>query len=112
MTSTVKTKTAARLSEIFGATFPSASITGAPKYRATEIIAELEHQPRGIYTGALGHILPGGDAQFAVAIRTLVTNRETGVTSYGVGSGIVADSDPHTELAETQLKAQVLGGNG
>jgi len=74
MTSTVSGELIPGLSfgEIMRAIFPSGSITGAPKLRTMQIIRELERQPRGVYTGAIGHILPSGHATFNVAIRTLV----------------------------------------
>jgi para-aminobenzoate synthetase component 1 len=88
------------------ACFPGGSITGAPKKRAREIIAELETVPRGIYTGALGYFRWDGRAVFNIAIRTLVI-RDGGAT-YGVGAGIVADSDPALEYEETLHKAAGL----
>lgn len=108
MTSTVTAKTKARLSEMFQALFPAASITGAPKARAMEIINELEHTPRGIYTGSMGYILPGGDTQFNVAIRTLCVNLETKNAEYGVGSGIVWDSILRHEIEECLVKTKAL----
>jgi para-aminobenzoate synthetase component 1 len=85
------------------ACFPGGSITGAPKKRAMEIIAELESVPRGIYCGALGYFGYHGESQFSIAIRTLVRDGET--LSYHVGAGIVADSDPEKEYEETLHKA-------
>ena len=73
------------------ATFPSGSITGAPKIRAMEIIAELEQAPRGFYTGALGWIDASGDCDLNVAIRTAVARGDR--LTYHAGGGIVADSD-------------------
>jgi len=99
MISTVKARTHATIPQIFQALFPSASITGAPKVMAMRLIAELESRARGLYTGSIGWIAPGGrDAQFNVAIRTLISSEEA--SSYGVGSGIVWDSEPETELQE------------
>jgi para-aminobenzoate synthetase / 4-amino-4-deoxychorismate lyase len=106
MTSTVSAQTAASLPEIFRAMFPCASITGAPKLKTSEIIAELEKQPRGLYTGAIGWFGPGRRGQFAVAIRTAV---QTTHTTYGVGSGIVWDSGAADEYRECLLKARILG---
>lgn len=108
MTSTVSGQLRADLTfaEILHALFPSGSITGAPKIRTMEIIRELERQPRGVYTGAIGHIAPSGDAEFNVAIRTLVL--ENGIARMGVGGGIVADSEPASEYRECQLKASFL----
>ena len=88
------------------ACYPGGSITGAPKKRAREIIAELEPAPRGLYTGAIGFVDWSGRAVFSIAIRTLVIR--AGCATYGVGAGIVADSDPHREYAETWQKAAGL----
>lgn len=88
------------------ACYPGGSITGAPKKRAREIIAELEPVPRGIYTGALGFFRADGRAVFSIAIRTLVVR--DGRATYGVGAGIVADSDPVPEYKETLHKAAGL----
>lgn len=86
------------------ACFPGGSITGAPKKRATEIISELEHVPRGLYTGAIGFLGFNGESQFNIAIRTLI--HEHGHLDYHVGAGIVADSDPYAEFEETEHKAR------
>lgn len=86
------------------ACFPGGSITGAPKKRATEIIAELEPVPRGLYTGAIGFLGFNGESQFNIAIRTLI--HENGHLDYHVGAGIVADSDPAAEFEETEHKAR------
>ncbi len=97
----------AGLRERLAALFPCGSIVGAPKIRAAEIIRDLEEAPRGFYTGALGAISPNGDMRFNVAIRTAVVSADgTGV--YGVGGGIVADSDPGGEYDEALLKGKVL----
>jgi aminodeoxychorismate synthase component I len=85
------------------ACFPGGSITGAPKRRSMEIIAELEPARRGIYTGAIGYFGFNGDAAFSVAIRTLVLENEM-LTCFA-GSGITADSDPASEYEETLHKA-------
>ncbi|MBI1180277.1 MAG: aminodeoxychorismate synthase component I [Alphaproteobacteria bacterium] len=84
--------------------FPCGSVTGAPKIRAMEIIAELEDRPRGVYTGAIGCIAPDGDASFSVPIRTLTLDGQ-GRARLGIGSGIVADSDGPAEYDECLLKA-------
>jgi len=86
------------------ACFPGGSITGAPKKRAMEIIAELEGRPRGIYCGAIGWLGFNGESQFSIAIRTLV--REGGKLRYHVGAGIVADSVPEEEYEETMQKGE------
>jgi para-aminobenzoate synthetase/4-amino-4-deoxychorismate lyase len=108
MTSTVTAKTSASLTDIFGALFPSASITGAPKVGTMKIISELEATPRNIYTGSIGYISPGRKAEFNVAIRTALMEREAHTAEYGVGGGIVWDSTSTDEYAEAILKARVL----
>lgn len=108
MITTVQARTQASVVQILQATFPPASITGAPKRRAMEIIAELESTPRQVYTGAIGFISPGRQAQFNVAIRTVAVNRATGEAEYGVGGGIVWDSQPASELQECLTKAAAL----
>jgi len=90
--------------EAVSACFPGGSITGAPKKRAMEIINELEPDPRGLYTGAIGYIGFNQVSQFNIVIRTLVRNGSE--LSYHVGAGIVADSDPAAEYAETLDKAK------
>ncbi|MFY9820024.1 MAG: chorismate-binding protein [Thermoanaerobaculia bacterium] len=85
------------------ATFPPASITGAPKIRAMAVIAAEEERRRGPAMGALGWISLGGDLDLAVAIRTAAAAR--GRIAYHAGCGIVADSDPEQELAESTAKA-------
>jgi anthranilate synthase component 1 len=86
--------------------FPGGSITGCPKVRCMQIISELEDQPRGIYTGAMGYINRDGSADLNILIRTIaVTGNEVTVAT---GSGIVADSDPEQELEETRAKARGL----
>jgi para-aminobenzoate synthetase/4-amino-4-deoxychorismate lyase len=109
MTSTVTADTSAGLDEIFAALHPSASVTGAPKVNTMKILNDLEAGPRGIYTGAIGYLTPGGDATFNVAIRTAVVDERRGFLSFGIGSGIVWDSNPAGEYDECLLKAAVLG---
>jgi para-aminobenzoate synthetase/4-amino-4-deoxychorismate lyase len=108
MTSTVTAKTSTSLTDIFKALFPSASITGAPKVGTMRIISELESTPRRIYTGSIGYIGPGRKANFNVAIRTALIDRQTHKAEYGVGGGIVWDSTSTDEYAEALLKARVL----
>jgi anthranilate synthase component I len=85
------------------ACFPAGTLTGAPKIRAMEIIAELETDQRGPYGGAIGFFNRDGDLETAITIRTLVLKE--GVAHIQVGAGIVADSDPPTEYQETLNKA-------
>jgi hypothetical protein len=89
--------------EAFRACFPGGSISGAPKKRALEIIAELERHPRGHYTGAIGYFGFNGESQFSIAIRTAVLSE--GAITFHTGSGIVADSVPEREHEETLQKA-------
>ncbi len=108
MTSTVSgtLRPEIRYSDIFRSLFPSGSVTGAPKIRTMQIIREMERTPRGVYTGAIGYISPGGTSVFNVAIRTLVMQDSR--IQMGVGGGIVADSDPDEEHRECLLKAAFL----
>jgi len=99
------------LCEILRALFPCGSITGAPKIRAMQILAEIEQVPRGVSMGALGLIrgLPASDhctMDFSVAIRTMCVTDDRAV--FNVGGGIVADSQAEDEYAELMLKAQPL----
>ncbi len=108
MTSTVTARTDAPVTDIFRALFPCASVTGAPKVHTMQIIAELEKAPRGIYTGAIGFIAPGRQAQFNVAIRTVHMNRQAATAEYGTGSGIVWDSSDRDEYDECRVKSAIL----
>jgi anthranilate/para-aminobenzoate synthase component I len=90
--------------DLLAASFPGGSITGAPKKRACEIIAELESVPRGLYCGAIGYLGYNQECQFNIAIRTLV--RENQQLHYHVGAGIVADSIAEMEYEETLHKAR------
>lgn len=108
MTSTVKAKTKASVTEIFSALFPCASITGAPKVSTMNIIAELETSPRRVYCGSIGYIAPNRKARFNVAIRTALVDKQNGKAEYGVGGGIVWDSTSADEYGEALLKARVL----
>jgi para-aminobenzoate synthetase component 1 len=98
-------RTGTGLGELVRATFPPASITGAPKPRVLQIIEDLEPVARGVYCGAIGWLdTERHRGDLAVAIRTFTI--AGGETSFGVGAGIVADSDPDREWAETALKAE------
>ncbi len=94
------------------ALFPCGSITGAPKIRSLQVIGEVEPSPRGVYTGSIGAIHANGDAQFNVAIRTLVLPAGSSTARLGLGSGIVADSDPAAEWQECLDKAGFLARSG
>ncbi len=104
MTSSVTAATAAGLAEIFAALFPGASITGAPKHASMQLIRQLETTPRGIYTGAIGVVAPGRRYRFNIAIRTALVSKADGAAVYGVGGGIVWDSDVDEEYAELLSK--------
>ena len=106
-TITARPRRGLRLRQTLAALFPCGSIVGAPKIRAGQVIRTLEDGPRGVYTGAIGVIRPGGDMALNVAIRTAVIAAD-GAGTYGVGGGIVADSDPNAEYDEALLKARVL----
>lgn len=92
--------------QVIRAVFPGGTITGCPKVRCMQIIAELEGEGRGAYTGALGYIDDCGSMDFNILIRTLVTEGEE--IHCRVGAGIVADSVPSYELKETRAKARGL----
>ncbi|MBE1527648.1 para-aminobenzoate synthetase/4-amino-4-deoxychorismate lyase [Sphingopyxis sp. OAS728] len=107
--------------DVLRAAFPCGSITGAPKVRAMEIIDALEEGARGLYTGSIGFIEPGGDAAFNVAIRTLVfpgmlpqsaLRDGPPCATLGLGSGIVADSEPAEEWRECLAKGEFVGAAG
>jgi para-aminobenzoate synthetase component 1 len=90
--------------ELLRATFPGGSITGAPKVRAMEVIAELEPTERGLYCGSVGYISHTGDMDMNIAIRTCVLRN--GRLYFSGGGGVVADSDPEHEYRETLHKVQ------
>ncbi|MHB9061012.1 MAG: aminodeoxychorismate synthase component I [Desulfobacteria bacterium] len=96
----------ATVGSLFRALFPCGSVTGAPKISAMRALRGLEPSPRGVYTGAIGILLPGGGMAFSVAIRT-VTLRD-GLADAGAGGGIVWDSDPREEYLEACLKGRYL----
>jgi para-aminobenzoate synthetase/4-amino-4-deoxychorismate lyase len=108
MTSTItsRLKEGVGIVELLQALFPCGSVTGAPKKRTMEIIAELENMRRGIYTGCIGFISPGPEAVFSVAIRTIVIDTESGKGEMGVGSGITFDSRAGDEYAECLAKGR------
>jgi anthranilate synthase component 1 len=87
-------------------TFPAGTVTGAPKHRAMQLIADHEPTPRGPYAGAVGYLTFAGDLDFCITIRTAVV--VDGSVSVQTGAGVVADSDPQTELDETKSKAAAL----
>lgn len=92
--------------DLLRAAFPGGSVTGAPKIRAMEIIAELEPAPRGVYCGAIGYISVSGAMDFNIPIRTIVL--QNGAATFHAGAGIVWDSEPAAEYRETLAKARTL----
>ena len=135
MTSTVESliRPDIGLCDLLRALFPCGSVSGAPKVRTMEIISELEDEPRGVYTGCIGFLSPGGcstdalaatasetptpaghgclqgiEASFSVAIRTVVLDRANGRAEYGIGGGITHYSTPAEEYEECLLKARVV----
>jgi para-aminobenzoate synthetase/4-amino-4-deoxychorismate lyase len=109
MTSTVQGRLAphAGLERILRALFPCGSVTGAPKHRSRQIIAQLEQRARGIYTGSLGFLDPDGALSLNVAIRTLELEAD-GSGRLGIGGGVVADSTAQSEWEECFIKARFL----
>ena len=92
--------------DMLQATFPGGSVTGAPKYHAMEIIDELEHGKRGLYTGSIGYLTLDGACDLNIVIRTAVY--KDGNYYLGVGGGITAESDPEFEYEETLQKAKAI----
>ena len=90
--------------QAIAAVFPGGTITGCPKVRCMEIISELEHGPRGAYTGSFGYLNRDGSLDLNILIRTMVMGDNS--VTFRAGSGIVADSDPTAELEETRAKAE------
>ncbi len=92
--------------DLFKSSFPAGTLSGAPKIRAMELIAELEDEPRGPYGGAVGYVSFDGNMDFAICIRTAIA--EHGRLTIRAGAGIVADSDPEYEYRETVNKAGAM----
>ncbi len=111
MTSTItgRLKPGLSLHDILRASFPCGSVTGAPKKRTMEIIAQLEPHARGLYCGSIGLFEPNGNFQLNVVIRTLEVNAQRDVT-IGIGSGITIDSHASNEWQECAVKAGFVTG--
>jgi anthranilate synthase component 1 len=92
--------------EVIAAVFPGGTITGCPKVRCMQIIAELEGQARGAYTGAFGWLGSDGDMDLNILIRTAEV--DAAQVRFRTGAGIVVDSQPERELDETRAKARGL----
>ena len=88
------------------ACFPAGTVSGAPKIRAMEIIAELEPDRRGAYAGAAGYLSFSGNMDMAIAIRTMITKNNTAYVQ--AGCGVVYDSDPEAEYQETVHKSNAI----
>ncbi len=114
MTSTVVSELEEKIGaiDLIETIFPCGSITGAPKIRAMELIADIERQPRRVYTGAIGRVAPDGEASFNVAIRTITlkVGKERGLM--GLGSGIVTDSRVGDEWRECLAKGAFVHDGG
>lgn len=108
VTSTVTAEFSGPTAEIFANTFPPASVTGAPKIAATQHIAAQEIEPRGVYCGAIGYLGPDKEATFNVGIRTALFDASGTTGDYGVGSGIVWDSELESEFEECLSKSRVI----
>ncbi len=108
--SNVRGKLAANKSpiDVLQAVFPGGTITGCPKVRCMEILAEMEQQARGAYTGSLGYINNDGSMDFNILIRTMVRDNQSGDITFRAGGGIVSDSVAEKELEETRAKAKGL----
>ncbi len=94
--------------EILQHSFPMASMTGAPKIRAMELIEEYESSRRGLYSGSIGYFSPAGDFDFNVVIRSVLYNDKKPYLSFSVGGAITMASDPEKEYEECLLKAQAI----
>ncbi len=94
--------------DIMTAVFPMGSMTGAPKKRVMELIEQYEKTKRGIFSGAVGYITPGGDFDFNVVIRSILYNESAEYLSFLAGSGITFYSDPEKEWDECLLKAEAM----
>ena len=92
--------------DLFRATFPAGTVTGAPKVRAMEIIEELENLKRGPYAGSVGYFSFSGNLDTCITIRTVIIKGKTAYIQ--AGAGIVADSNPEKEFEETLNKAKAL----
>ncbi len=96
------------LVDVLRAAFPMGSMTGAPKVRAMQLIEHYEQSRRGLYSGSIGYVLPSGDFDFNVVIRSLQYRQDTGYLSFQVGSAITYDSVPEREYEECLLKARAM----
>ena len=100
---TARLRSGKTVADVLRATFPAGTVTGAPKVRAMELIAELERYDRGPYAGAVGYLSFSGNLDTCITIRTILVHR--GIAYVQAGAGIVADSKPEREYEETRHKA-------
>lgn len=98
----------ANFKDVINATFPMGSMTGAPKVKVMQLIGQYEKSRRGIFSGALGYIQPGGDFDFNVVIRSIIYNQTTQYLSFQAGGGITIYSDAEKEWEESLLKARAI----
>jgi para-aminobenzoate synthetase component 1 len=98
----------ATFTDIIRATFPMGSMTGAPKRKVMQLIEQYEKSRRGLFSGAVGYINPGGDFDFNVVIRSILYNAESRYLSFPTGSAITHYSDPEAEYAECMLKGEAM----
>jgi len=96
------------IADIFRETFPMGSMTGAPKIRVMQLVEQYERTKRGLFSGAIGYIRPGGDLDFNVVIRSLFYNASTQYLSFQTGSGITFYSEPEKEYEECMMKAEAM----
>jgi para-aminobenzoate synthetase/4-amino-4-deoxychorismate lyase len=108
MVSEIQAETTVSFCDLITATFPPASVTGAPKVAACQKIHQLEDSAREIYCGTIGMLQPSGDARFSVAIRTAWQSSQDPNVRYGIGGGLVWDSELADEFEECLLKADIL----
>ena len=94
--------------DIIRATFPMGSMTGAPKRKVMQLIEQYEKSRRGLFSGAVGYIEPGGDFDFNVVIRSILYNADSRYLSFPTGSAITHYSDPEAEYAECMLKGEAM----
>ncbi|MFN3316326.1 MAG: chorismate-binding protein, partial [Raineya sp.] len=106
--STIECSTSQSFTDILSATFPMGSMTGAPKISAMNIIERFEDFSRGWYSGTIGYILPNGDFDFNVVIRSIFYDAQKQLLSFQVGSAITYDAQAQDEYQECMLKAQAI----
>ena len=100
--------TNAAWTDIIKACFPMGSMTGAPKIKVMELIKKYEHSPRGLFSGSIGYITPGGDFDFNVVIRSLMYDETKKIISFKAGGGITFNSDAEKEYEESMLKVEAI----